>query len=76
MTYEDHIYCAPLDGKHRIADKFVILKKKETGKYGVLRLNSMNAVVPFEYDSIIFVKGDKSKVVLKKNGVNEIFELN
>lgn len=76
VTYEDHIYCAPLDGKHRIADKFVILKKKETGKYGVLRLNSMNAVVPFEYDSIIFVKGDKSKVVLKKNGVNEIFELN
>lgn len=67
VTYENNIYCESVDGS-KGAKKFVILKERDSGKYGVLMFapgpyaQPPGILVPFVYDNITFVKGDKSKV--------------
>lgn len=62
VSFEKNIYCKPQSEGMEITDKFIILKQKRNGKFGVLLLNIGKAVIPFEYDDISFIKGDKSKV--------------
>lgn len=67
VSYEDNIYSEPYKfGK--LSRKFIILQQKRNNKFGVFRMwptvdfESEYIVIPFIYDSITFVKGDKSKV--------------
>lgn len=74
ISYEKNIYCEPHSEEKKITDKYIILHKKDSNKYGVLKLNSENSVIPFEYDSISFVSGDKSKVRVYKSENNQYQE--
>lgn len=81
VTYEKNIYSS---SKERYFRHYIILKHKQSQKYGVLNLgwaaddyttssditkvSPKGVVVPFEYDQIKFVDGDKSKVVLYQQG--------
>ena len=71
ITYDKNIYCVPQTEKKEVTDKFIILKKKSTGKYGVLKFISEECVIPFEYDEISFMEGDKSKVKVYNSKTNE-----
>lgn len=62
VSFENNIYCRPQSEKREVTDKYIILQKKSDGKYGVLSLIDAKTIVPFEYDSISFAEGDKSKV--------------
>lgn len=75
VSYENNIYCEPQSEEKEITDKFIILKKKSNNKYGVLNLNSMTCIIPFEYDNISFVDNDKSRIKVhssNNNGHTEI----
>lgn len=81
VTYENNIYCS---SREKYFTHFIILKRKSDNKYGVLNLNKAGVdnttstdltqirpegvVVPFIYDDIKFTEGDKSRVVLYKDG--------
>lgn len=77
VSYENNIYCKPQSEKLEITKKFIILRKKENNKYGVLCLNSGTCILPFEYEKICFVENDKSKVkVYEASGDYKIVSLN
>lgn len=78
VSYEENIYCIPQSEKKEASDKYIILQKKSNGKYGVLSLVDMKTIIPFDYDNISFVEGDKSKARTSKVGTNEtkVFSLN
>ncbi len=77
ITYEKNIYCCPIQGEDKIADKFIILKKKDNNKYGVLNLNTQQTVIPFVYDNITFKNDDKSQVCVfdKQSNVKKIIPI-
>lgn len=75
VSCEKNIYCKPQSEKSKIADKFIILQKKDNNKYGVIELNSCRNIIPFEYDNISFVSGDKSKVRVYKSESNQYQEI-
>ena len=76
VTCENNIYCEPVDGS-KGAKKFVILKERGSSKYGVLMFapgpyaQPPSILVPFAYDSITFVKGDRSKVEVYNDATGE-----
>lgn len=75
VSYEKNIYCEPAND-YKEAKKFVILKKKDLDKYGVLMFDvGYSSVpytaIPFVYDSITFVKDDKSKVKVWEESTGE-----
>ncbi len=82
VTYENNIYCEPVDGS-KGAKKFVILKERDSSKYGVLMFapgpyaQPPSIYVPFVYDSITFVKDDRSKVEAfnKSTGERKVISL-
>lgn len=67
VSYENNIFSEPYK-PDVFSRKFIILQQKENKKFGVFRMwpvvgvESEYIVIPFIYDSITFVKGDKSKV--------------
>ena len=75
VSCEKNIYCKPQSEKSKIADKFIILQKKDNNKYGVIELSSCRNIIPFEYDNISFVSGDKSKVRVYKSENNQYQEI-
>lgn len=75
VSCEKNIYCKPQSEKSMIADKFIILQKKDNNKYGVIELSSYRNIIPFEYDNISFVSGDKSKVRVYKSENNQYQEI-
>lgn len=76
VTCENNIYCEPVDGS-KGAKKFVILRERGSSKYGVLMFapgpyaQPPCILVPFVYDSITFVKGDRSKVEVYNDTTGE-----
>ncbi len=93
VTYEQNIYCefVSVDTIEQ-AEYFIVLREKESDKFGVLHLSLMDRLdgievedgdpqegvfIPFQYDKIEFVEGDKSKVKAYDyaNGTCETFPL-
>lgn len=75
VSYDQNIYCEPHSRENEITDKFIILQKNDNNKYGVIELNSKRNIIPFEYDNISFVSGNKSKVRVYKSENNQNQEI-
>lgn len=76
VTYENNIFCH-LPAENSRMERYIILKRKADGKWGIIdEFGNVNKV-PFEYDRITFLPGDKSKVKLldAKTGKETIRDL-
>lgn len=64
VTYDANVYCDPDSEDGKTTKKYIILKRLDTQKYGVIELMSHAVIVPFSYRRIIFDEADKSKVLV------------
>lgn len=73
VTYEQNVYS--LLRSNGLFSHFIILKRKADNKYGLVNLTSRSTVIPFEYDNMHFIDGDKSQVVVYNESGQSIVNL-
>lgn len=72
VTYEKNVYSS---SESHYFSHYIILKRKKDLKCGVIHPASGDHIIPFVYDNIHFVDGDKSRVVVYKGNSSEILNL-
>lgn len=76
VTYDNNVYSKEIqESANSLYNHYIILKRESDQKYGLIDPSCGAVVVPFKYDFIHFVPGDKSKLVLYESDHTTICNL-